>query len=175
MPKDKNSIMNTPMGRAYLQASKDDDNNAYADKSGKDDTGVYPEDSPAGGKPSLVDEWRIKIYKDDSWLPDKKGEVIIVPAELFERPGGRSGYKLPDGYRVSPRKTPPFTPEGEKEVPTLGVVIDEPLVPRPKRSGERPPGATYPSTRPGTAPRGRPGPKERGEGTKPKPKLPGSL
>jgi len=124
MPRDKNSIMNTPMGKAYTKAGGkvDEEGIPYADRSGKDDTATYPEGNNSGGS-SFIQDWRNKIFGDSSWLPEKPGQVVIVPSILIGTPGNTPGFKLPPGYAISPTPTPPFTPPGEPKVPSIGIIV----------------------------------------------------
>jgi hypothetical protein len=125
MPRDKQSIMNSPMAKAYTKAGGkvDEEGVPYGDRSGKDDTATYPEGNNSGGGSSFIQNWRNKIFGDSSWLPEKEGEVVIVPSILIGTPGNTPGFKLPPGYGISPEKTPPFTPPGEPKVPTIGIII----------------------------------------------------
>ena len=125
MPRDKQSIMNSPMAKANTKAGGkvDEEGVPYGDRSGKDDTATYPEGNNSGGGSSFIQNWRNKIFGDSSWLPEKEGEVVIVPSILIGTPGNTPGFKLPPGYGISPEKTPPFTPPGEPKVPTIGIII----------------------------------------------------
>lgn len=115
-----------PNLRSYRGRGNDDLTSPYADLSGAQDTGFYPEDQPYGGDPFMQD-WRNRIFRDNSWLPNAPGRMMIVPAELVQTPGNTAGYRLPAGYGISPNPTPPFTPPGRQPVPSVGIVV----IPRP--------------------------------------------
>lgn len=140
MPKDKQSIRNSPMGKAYIAAGGkvDDEGTPYADTSGKDDTDVYLEPTPTGKGSSFIDEWRNKIFRDSSWLPRKPGQVVIVPGELIDEGEGGGGFKLPPGFDTTP--TPPFTPPNQPKVPSVGIIIipGGPADPNKKKPKPRP-------------------------------------
>lgn len=142
MPKDKQSIRNSPMGKAYIAAGGkvDDEGTPYADTSGKDDTDVYLEPTPTGKGITFIEEWRSKIAADSSWLPKKPGQVVIVPGELIRRPGNTAGFQLPPGYAIGPDKTPAFTPPNQPKVPTVGIIVipGGPADPNKKKTSPRP-------------------------------------
>lgn len=109
------------------QDNNNDTGSPYADNSGWQDTGFYPEDQMRGEMPFMQD-WRNRIFRDQSWLPNAPGRVAVVPAPLIYTPGNDGGYRLPPGYGISPQPYPPFTPPGQRPVPAIGIV---PL-PRPQ-------------------------------------------
>lgn len=142
MPRDKQSIRNTPMAKAYISAGGKVDNEGipYGDRSGKDDTATYLEPTPSGKGSSFIDEWRNKIFADSSWLPTKPGQVVIVPGELIRTPGNTAGFQLPPGYQIGPNKTPAFTPPNQPKVPSVGIIVipGGPADPNKKKTSPRP-------------------------------------
>ena len=126
----KQSIRNTPMGKAYLSARSkmDDDGTPYADLDGRPDTGTYLEPVGSGGG-SFVTDWFEGFtngpgYSDGSWLPEE-GESMTIPKELINKQ-----IFIPDGYIIKPG--PAFTPPGEPKIPTV-IVSPEPKKPRKPR------------------------------------------
>lgn len=142
MPKDKQSIRNSPMGKAYIAAGGkvDDEGIPYGDRSAKDDTATYLEPTPTGKGITFIEEWRNKIFADSSWLPKKPGQVVIVPGELIDRGEGGGGFKLPPGYKIGPNKTPAFTPPNQPKVPSVGIIVipGGPADPNKKKTSPRP-------------------------------------
>lgn len=117
---------------------------AYADNSAKDDTATYFGATPKVNEGEvLMGDWRNRIYRDRSWLPQSRGQVAIVPRSLMDTGYNRGGYALPPGYVFSDDPTPPFTPRGSAAVPTIGVIVAPPI-PQPgtpagwRRGGMRP-------------------------------------
>ena len=119
---------------------------AYADNSAKDDTGTYFGATPRLNEAQmLMDNWSNRIYRDSSWLPRATGQVVIVPESLMNRGtmGRAGGFALPPGYAFSDTPTPPFTPRGVQDIPTVGVIV-APRVRQPgtpsgwRRGGIRP-------------------------------------
>ena len=135
----KQSIRNTPMGKAYLSARSkmDDEGTPYADQSGREDTGTYlvPVDSGGG---SWVTNWFKEFtdrpeYEDGSWLPEGD-ETVIIPKEVIEN------IVIPDTHTVRPG--PDFTPDGEGRIPS--VIVEPDKSPRKPRK----PDSYYDSMRP---------------------------
>lgn len=143
----KQSIRNTPIGKAYLSARSkmDDDGTPYADLDGRPDTGTYlePVDS---GEDSFVTQWWKQFtngegYEDGSWLPEKG--YVIIPKELIDN------IVIPDTHTVRPG--PDFTPDGEGRIPS--VIVEPDKSPRKPRK----PDSYYDSMRPVRIKPSRPG------------------
>lgn len=117
----------------------------YGDLSAKDDTATYFGTRPRINPTQiLLDDYRNKMYRDSSWLPQAVGSVAIVPEELTDRSRFAGGYRLPPGYSYSDKPTPPFTPIGGVPVPTVGIIVSPPAPSSPgspapwRRGGIRP-------------------------------------
>ena len=115
----------------------------YSDLSGKDDTGAYFGTTPTPATPEqqFMQGWRDRMFRDSSWLPNRVGQVAIVPQSLLDTGTNSAGYRLPSGYGYR-YGTPAFTPGGSS-IPSIGVVMMPPT-PQPgtpagwRRGGIRP-------------------------------------